>query len=98
MRLLGDAYRRKDYRVARSIADSIRGSLTLEQQQHASIGTPVLGADSSIPVADLPQKWREWALGWAYAKILALDETVNLDRSGEPVELIAAFRQDQATS
>ena len=98
MRLLGEAYRRKDYRVARSIADSIRGSLTLEQQQHASIGTPVLGADSSVPVADLLQQWREWARGWAYAKILALDETVNLDRSGEPVEIVAAFRQDQATS
>jgi metal-sulfur cluster biosynthetic enzyme len=98
MRLLGDAYRRKDYRIARSIADSIRGSLTLEQQQHASIGTPVLGADSSIPVADLPQQWREWARGWAYAKILALDETVNLDRSGEPVEIVAAFHEDQATS
>jgi metal-sulfur cluster biosynthetic enzyme len=98
MRLLGDAYRRKDYRVARSIADSIRGSLTLEQQEHASIGTPVLGADSSIPVADLPQQWREWARGWAYAKILALDETVNLDRSGEPIEIVAAFREDQASS
>ena len=98
MRLLEDAYRRKDYRVARSLGDSIRQSLTLEQQQQASIGTPVLGADSSVPVADLPQQWRDWARGWSRAKILALDETVSLERNGEPVEIVAAFRQDQATS
>jgi metal-sulfur cluster biosynthetic enzyme len=98
MQLLEEAYRRKDYRVARSIADSIRQSLTLEQQQHTSIGAPVLEADSSIPLADLPQQWRDWARGWTYAKILALDETVSLARSSEPVEIVAAFRQDQATS
>lgn len=98
MRLLEAAYRRKDYRVARSLSDSIRQSLTLEQQEQASIGTPVLDADSSIPVADLPQQWRDWARGWSYVKILALDETVSLERTGEPVEIVAAFRQDQAAS
>jgi metal-sulfur cluster biosynthetic enzyme len=97
MRLLEAAYRKKDYRLARSIGDSLRQSLTLEQQQ-AYIGTPILGADSFIAVADLPQQWREWARGWSHVKILALDETVSLRRTGEPVELVAAFRQDQTVS
>jgi hypothetical protein len=98
LRLLEAAYKRKDYRLALSIGDSLRQSLTLEQQQQASIGNPILTADASIPVSDLPQPWREWARGWSYAKILALDETVSLQRSGEPVEFVAAFRQDQASS
>ena len=92
MRLLEAAYRRKDYRVARSIADSIRQSLTLEHQQQTSIGVPVLDSGSSIPVAELPQSWREWACGWSHVKVLALDETISLERIGEPVEIVAAFR------
>jgi metal-sulfur cluster biosynthetic enzyme len=58
----------------------------------------VLGADSFVPVSGLPHQWREWARGWSYAKILALDETVGLQRAGEPVEFVAAFRQDQTAS
>ncbi len=98
MRLLEAAYRKQDYRVARSIADSLRHSLTLEQQERAMLGTPVLAADTYLPVAQLPAPWREWAGGWTYCKILALDETVSLPRSAEPVEIIAAFREDQTTS
>ena len=90
MRLLQEAYRRKDYRLARSIGDSLRQSLTLEQQQ-SPIGTPVLTAGTFVAVSDLPPQWREWARGWSYAKILALDETVSLPRTGEPIEIVAAF-------
>ena len=34
MRLLTEAYGRKDYRVARSIGDSLRHSLTLGKRAH----------------------------------------------------------------
>ncbi|MBM3794246.1 MAG: hypothetical protein FJW31_09280 [Acidobacteria bacterium] len=98
MRLLEAAYRRKDYRLARSLADSLRQSLTLEQQQQLPLGTVALGASHFTAVADLPAPWREWARGWSYAKILALDETVSLPRDGEPVELVVAFRGDQTAS
>lgn len=98
MRLLEAAYRRRDYRVARSLCDSLRHSLTLEQQEKASIGAPALSAGSFVAADQLPQPWREWAEGWKYAKVLALDETVGLARAGEPVEFVAAFPQEQTAS
>ncbi len=99
MRLLEAAYRRRDYRLARSLADSLRQSLTLEQQQQLPLDAPIAsGASHFVPVASLPEPWREWARGWSFAKVLALDETVNLARDGEPVEIAVAFRADQTAS
>jgi metal-sulfur cluster biosynthetic enzyme len=99
MRLLEAAYRRRDYRVARSLADSLRQSLTLEQQQQLPLDSAVVSAANHfVPVASLPEQWREWARGWSFAKIIALDETVNLARENEPVELAVAFRADQTAS
>ncbi|HEU0139377.1 MAG TPA: hypothetical protein VFQ79_06695, partial [Bryobacteraceae bacterium] len=98
LRLLEAAYRKNDYRLARAVADSIRQSITLEQQQQASLGEPVLKAAGSSSIAELPASWREWARGWSHYRILALDETVAVPRSREPVELIAAFPADQIAS
>ena len=98
MRLLREAYQRRDYRLARALADSLRGSLLMEQQQQAPIGEPVLAASNSIPVAELPGAWREWCRGWSHVRVLALDETVSQARSREPVELVAAFPASQVAS
>ncbi len=98
MRLLEAAYRKQDYRLARAIADSLRQSLTLEQQQRAPLGAAVAPAGALVPVQELPAPWRDWARPWTYAKILALDETVSLPRSGEPVELVLAVPQGQCAS
>ncbi len=98
LRLLEAAYRQRDFRLARALADSMRQTLQFEEQEESSIGVPVLRAESFVPVSSLPAAWRDWARGWAYAKILALDESVGDARSGEPVELVAAFRADQVAS
>ena len=98
MQLLQEAYRAKNYRIARSIADSLRQSITLEQQQQAPLGDEILGGDADTPVAELPSAWREWAKGWSWARPLALDETVNRARSAEPIELAAAFPEDRVDS
>ena len=98
MRLLTEAYRNKDYRVARSIGDSLRHSLSLEQQQQAPLGEPVLGAESDMPAAELPAPWRDWAQGWSYVRVLALDETANATRSGEPIELVVSVLVDRVSS
>lgn len=68
MRLLQEAYRARNYRVARSLADSLRQSLVLEQQQQTPLGEAVLGAGADLPVAELPAPWREWAAGWLWAR------------------------------
>ena len=98
LRQLEAAHQKHDFRLARALAESIRQTLQFEEQQEASIGTPVLGAESFVPVSTLPAAWRDWARGWAYAKVLALEETAGEARSGEPVELVASFRADQTAS
>lgn len=98
VRLLNDAYSRKDYRVARSIADSLRHSLTLEQQQQAPLGENILPTASDIPISALPAQWQAWAAGWQYARVIALDEKANLPREAEPVEILADFPDDRCTS
>jgi metal-sulfur cluster biosynthetic enzyme len=99
MRLLEAAYGRRDYRLARSIADSLRQSLMLEQQQQLPLDSPIVsGADHFMAVSALPEPWRAWAKGWSFAKILALDETAALERRGEPAEMVLAFRADQTAS
>jgi metal-sulfur cluster biosynthetic enzyme len=98
LRLLETAHQKRDFRLARALAESLRQTLQFEEQQEAPIGAPVLGAESFVPVSALPAAWREWARGWAYAKVLTLEETAGEARSAEPVELVAAFRMDQTTS
>ncbi len=98
IRLLRAAYRKKDYRLARSIGDSLRHSITLDQQQQAPLSGDIIGPEYDLPVAELPAAWRDWARGWSHARILGLDETANLVRTGEPVELVAAFPEDRVHS
>ena len=98
VRLLNEAYAKKDYRLARSIADSMRHSLTLEQQQQEPLGQDILSSNGDLPVSALPTPWRDWAEGWYHVRALALDETVNLARAAEPVELVAAFPEERVAS
>lgn len=96
--LLRAAWARRDFRLARALAASLKDTIVFAEQEEESLGEPLLRAGEFLPVGELPAAWRDWARGWRYAKLLALDETVGLERLGEPVELIAAFAGDQATS
>ena len=98
MRLLEEAHGRGDYRLARSVADSLRQSLLLEQQQKGPLGEDVLGSGRDVEVGSLPGPWRAWAAGWRYARVLALEESAGLERKAEPVELAAAFPEDRVLS
>jgi metal-sulfur cluster biosynthetic enzyme len=98
MRLLQAAWARRDFRLARALATSLKETILFAQQEEQGLGPPALAAGDFLSVAELPEPWREWARGWRFAKSLALDETVGLARAGEPVELVAAFGADQAES
>ncbi|MDX1980951.1 MAG: hypothetical protein SFV51_11825, partial [Bryobacteraceae bacterium] len=98
MRLLEAAWNRKDYRVARALAESLRGTLRQEEQEHQPVGAPLLTAARFTPVEALPAAWRQWAGGWRYAKTLVLDETAGVARPPEPVEILASFVAGQADS
>ncbi len=96
--LLKAASERRDFRLARALTESLKNTLVFAQQEEESLGVPLLRADVFERVAELPPPWQEWARGWLYYKVLALDETAALARAGEPVELVAAFRADQTES
>ena len=96
--LLKGASERRDFRLARALVESLKNTLVFAQQEEESLGTPLLRADAFARVAELPTSWQEWARGWLYYKVLALDETAALARAGEPIELVAAFRADQTES
>ena len=92
MRLLNEAYRRKDYRLARSIADSLRHSLTLEQQQQAPLGEDVLPATGDISVSALPASWRDWAIRCNTSAVSQSDHCGWATCRRAPIELFAGRR------
>ena len=98
MKLLEAAWQRKDFRLARALAHSLRTTIVQAQAEEESPGTPLVGAASFAPVASLPAAWQTWAHGWSYCKALTLEETISLARSTEPVEVLLSFAAEQVTS
>ena len=97
LRLLEAAWRSKDYRLARSLAHSLRHSAMQAQAEVESPGVP-LGPAKPELVESLPAPWRAWAKGWKYCRALHLDETLGLDRPPEPIEVVLGFPADQTAS
>lgn len=98
LRLLAEAYRKRDYRQARALAASLRETLRFEQGEQESPGDPVVAAGTFGAVSDLPEPWRSWARGWRHYKVLNVEETSGSARNGEPVEALVGFRGDLADS
>ena len=97
LRLIEAAWRRKDFRLARSLAHSLRHSAMQAQAEEESPGQP-LGPAKLELVESLPAPWRAWARGWKYCRALHLDETLGLDRPPEPVEVLLSFPAEQVAS
>lgn len=96
MRLLNEAWRRKDYRLARALTHSLRSTLL---QAQAEGETPEAGL--SLPeqtVSSLPAPWRQWARGWSHFRAVSLAETAGLRRLPEPVEIPLRVPADHADS
>src|SRR2546425_11923338 len=98
MKLLEAAWQRKDFRLARALAHSLRGTAIQAQTEEESPGTPLVAAARYEKVDALPSAWRNWAKGWKYYKTLTLDEMIGQERQGEPVEVLLSFPTEQATS
>ena len=97
LRLLRKAQRQGNYDFALALADSIKDTLTFEKQTREPAAEKPLGAPNSGKVADLPAAWAQWARGWSFYKVVALDEKAGLERRGEPVDLPLAFGAAQST-
>jgi len=97
MKLLEAAWQRKDFRLARALAHSLRSTAIQAQAEAESPGTPLLAAAQFGTVASLPSAWRNWAQGWKHFKALTLDETIGQERTREPVEVLLNFPAEQVT-
>ena len=98
MVLLEAAWRKKDYRLARALAHSLRNTVMQTQLEEESLGTPLMPTTRFETVESLPAAWRLWAQGWRYLKVISLDETAGLERPPEPVEVLLSCPADQAVS
>lgn len=98
MALLEAAWQKKDYRLARALAHSLRNTVLQTQIEEESPGTPLLPADRFATVESLPPAWRAWAQGWEYCKAVHLDESAGLDRPPEPVEVLLSCPAGQSES
>ncbi len=94
--LLGQALKNGRHELARSLAASIKDTVTFRHQIEQRPETPVVTSDAARVVDDLPEPWRRWAAGWRYFESFALDETVGLARSGEPVAIPISLPADHA--
>jgi metal-sulfur cluster biosynthetic enzyme len=88
MRLLNEAWRKGDYRLARALTNSLRNTAIQAQHEKESLGQPVAAPGALQPVAALPAPWREWAKGWSHCLSIATDETVGSSRPPEPIEFV----------
>ena len=98
LRLLEAAWRRRDFRLARSLAHSLRATATQAQAEEENPGSPLTPSAKSEAVEALPAPWRLWARGWKYCRALHLDETLGVARPPEPVEVLLGFPHEQADS
>jgi metal-sulfur cluster biosynthetic enzyme len=97
VKLLEAAWQRKDFRLARALAHSLRSTAIQAQAEEENPGTPLLPAGRHQKVESLPAAWRNWAQGWKFCKVLFLEEPIGLARMSEPVEVLLTFPAEQVT-
>lgn len=98
MKLMQKAWDEKDFRMVRSLSDSIRNTGIQAQNEYEDPGKPILNGSQFGLVDRLPLVWRTWAKGWKYYKVIGLEEKAGIQRLAEPVEVLLGFRSDQINS
>src|SRR5262249_25518361 len=90
IRMLQAAQRAGNDDLALSLAASIRDTVGRQRQERSAPDSPTLVSETFGAVSDLPSVWAQWARGWSYYKILALDETQSMERRHEPIDVPVA--------
>jgi len=98
IKLIEKAWAEKDYRMVRSLSDSIRNTGIQAQNEYEDPGKPLLNGSQFGTVASLPASWRTWAKGWKYYKVVGIEEDAGMERTAEPVEVLLGFQADQVNS
>lgn len=95
MRMLTSAWQRKDYRLARALAHSLRATAVQAQADHEMPGSP-LAPFREDTTSSLAAPWRQWAKGWYHFQTITLDEKTGMNRPPEPVEITLQVPADHA--
>lgn len=98
IKLIERAWAEKDYRMVRSLSDSIRNTGIQAQNEYEDPGKPLLNGSEFGTVSILPTAWRNWAKGWKYYKVVGIEEAAGIQRKAEPVEVLLGFQSDQVVS
>ena len=98
MRLLAEAWQRKDYRLARALTHSLHSTVLQTQAEVESPGESLVPTHAFQTTDQLPAAWRTWARGWRFAKTITLEETTGQAHGPEPVDILLGFPADQVTS
>src|SRR6478752_3240592 len=98
LKILEAAWKRKDFRLARSLAHSLRDTAIQAQSEEKIPGKSIPENLREETVQTLPPSWRNWAQGWTYFQTVVLDDTIGQPRPPEPVELLLSAPAAHATS
>ncbi|MDP3469053.1 MAG: hypothetical protein Q8S11_12005 [Daejeonella sp.] len=98
MKLMQSAWERKDFKLVRSLTNSLRITGIQAQIEEEDPGMPLSGSSNFEEVDSLPLNWKAWASGWKYFKVLEIKELITIDRKAEPVEVLLAFSASQINS
>jgi metal-sulfur cluster biosynthetic enzyme len=95
IKMLEAAWQRKDFRLARALAHSLRNTAIQAQSEGENRGAAAAHAET---VDSLPPSWRAWAQGWKHFQTFVFDETIGQQRPPEPVEITLSVPADHADS
>ena len=93
--LIKTAWKNKDFRQVRALANSIRISSNQARIDNDIPGVPVSASSDFKKVSDLPIQWKNFARGWNYYKIFSVSDQNNFKRTQEPVEMLLSFPADK---
>ncbi len=98
LKMLEAAWKRKDFRLTRALAHSLRNTAIQAQSEEEAPGKSIPENPREETVDSLAASWRAWVQGWKHFQTVVLDDTIGQQRPPEPVELLLSVPADHATS
>lgn len=98
VKLLQSAWDKKDFKLVRSLLNSLRITGIQAQIEEDSPGRPLSDSSHFEKVEFLPLHLRSWAKGWMYYKVIEIKERASVERKAEPVEVLLSFSTSQMDS
>ncbi len=98
LKLLEEAWQRKDYDLARSLTHTLRDTVIQTQTELQPPLPSLVATKDYSEVGSLPDPERKWAKGWKFFKTFSVEETAGETRASEPVEIAVSFPSEHVTS